>query len=142
MRRQRIDRRLAAVVAFLAPTWFVAVGETIAAPHKLKCSVTIRVDARDQRPATHLVTFIYDDRERTLFYADDSGSLEKCINSAVGSLEIMGACGSASVWINRSTYQFELNRFEYRWDSLRKVREETWLYGEKGSCEEIDAKSP
>ena len=139
MLRERIDRKLAAVLAFSAPMLFVAAEDTIAATHQLKCSVTMRVDPREQRPATRLVAFTYDDRERTLFYTNNAGQLEKCNNSAVGSLEIMGACGSVSVWISRSTLKFELNSFEYKWDTLRKVREETWVYGEKGSCEEMEA---
>ena len=80
-----------------------------------------------------------DDRESTLLYVDDGGGTKTCINSAVGTLEIMGSCGSASVWINRSSYQVELNSFDYRWNVRRHVKEETWAYEETGWCKESDA---
>jgi hypothetical protein len=136
---ERIDRKLAAVLAFLASTGFVATGQSLAAPHQLECSATLRVDPHEQRIDTRLVRFIYEDRERTLSYVDDAGRVKKCLNSAVGSVEIMGACGSETVWISKSTYQFELNGFDYRWNARRHVNEETWAYGEKGWCEEVEA---
>jgi hypothetical protein len=83
--------------------------------------------------------FVYDDLERTLFYIDDGGRMAKCINGVVGTLEIMGSCGPASVRISRSTYQLELNTFDYQWNQRRGRNEETWSYGEKGTCTEVNA---
>jgi hypothetical protein len=136
---ERIGCRLAAILAFTAATWFLDMAESIAAPHQLDCSLTIRHDSHEQRTETRSIKFIYEDRESTLFYVDDGGGMKKCINSAVGTLKIVGSCGSESVWIDRSTYQVELNTFDYRWNALRHVNEETWAYEEKGWCKEIDA---
>ena len=136
---QRIDRKPTAIVAFVAATLFLMGGESVAAPHQLECSVTTHYDQRGQRAETRSIKFIYEDRERTLYSVDDHGQAAKCANSTVGTLEIVGACGSESVWISRSTYQLELNSFDYRWNPRRRINEETWAYGEKGLCREIDA---
>jgi len=138
----RIDRKQAAVLAVMASTSFLWVTEGVAAPHQLECAVTERTDSREQRQETRSVRFIYEDRERTLHYVDDGGRTEKCVNSAVGTLEIMGLCGSASVWISKSTYQLRLNSFDYRWNARRHINEETWAYEEKGWCKEVDAQAP
>jgi hypothetical protein len=131
------------VVASLAgAVWLLAAAQSVAAPRQLDCSLTIRNDAREQRTEARAVKFIYDERERTLFYVDDGGGTKKCINSAVGTLEIMGSCGSQSVWINKSTNQLVLNSFDYRWNPRRHINEETWAYEEKGWCQESDARPP
>jgi len=135
---ERVARTLSAAAAFLASMSFVAVGESQAAPHQLDCSVTVHYDPRGQRAETRSIHFVYEDRERTLYYVDDHGQLAKCDNSAIGTLEIMGACGSESVSISKSTYQLELNTFQYWWNAGRRINEETWAYGEKGSCREIE----
>jgi len=124
---------LAISVCLLAAT------ESVAAPHRLECTVTTRYDLHEQRPEMRTLQFVYDDRERTLDYIDDGGRMASCINGVVGTAEIMGSCGSASVWISRSTFQIELNTFEYRWNPRRGRNDETWSYGEKGSCAEINA---
>ena len=136
---ERIGCRLAAILAFTAVSWLLDMAESIAAPHQLDCSLTSRRDSREQRTETRSIKFIYEDRENTLLYVDDVGGMKKCINSAVGTLEIMGSCGSESVWINRSTYQVALNSFDYRWNARRHVNEETWAYEEEGWCKEIGA---
>jgi hypothetical protein len=117
----------------------LAAAESVAAPHQLECTVTMRYDLREQRSEMRGLQFVYEDRERTLFYIDDGGRMAKCINGVVGTEEIMGSCGSESVWISRSTYRLELNTFTYRWNQRRSRNEETWSYGEKGSCTEINA---
>jgi hypothetical protein len=117
----------------------LAAAESVAAPHQLECTVTTRYDMREQRSEMRVLQFVYDDRERTLSYIDNGGQVAKCINGVVGTLEMMGSCGSASVWISRSTYRLELNTFDYRWNQRRGRNEETWSYGEKGSCTEVDA---
>jgi hypothetical protein len=116
-----------------------AATESVAASHQLECTATMRYDLREQRSETRMLKFVYEDRERTLHYIDESGRKAKCINGVVGTLEIMGSCGSESVWISRSTYQLELNTFDYRWNQRRGRNEETWAYGEKGSCAEVSA---
>jgi hypothetical protein len=116
----------------------LASAECVAAPHQLECSVTMRYDSHEQRSETRVIKFIYEDREGTLYYVDDGGQKARCTNSAVGTVEIMGSCGSESVWISRTAYQFELNSFESRWNPRRHIHEETWAYGEKGFCKEIE----
>ena len=123
---------LAGLACFLAAT------ESFAAPHQLECKVTMRYDSHEQHSEMRTLQFVYDDLERTLFYIDDGGQKAKCINGAVGTLEIMGSCGPASVRISRSTYQLELNTFNYQWNQRRGRNEETWAYGEKGSCTEVN----
>jgi len=120
----------------------LAAAESVAAPHQLECTVTMRYDMREQRSEMRVLKFIYEDRERTLHYIDDGGRLAKCINGVVGTLEILGSCGPASVWISMSTFQLELNTFDYRWNQRRGRNEETWAYGEKGSCTEVSAPPP
>jgi hypothetical protein len=117
----------------------LAASESVAASHQLECMASMRYDLREQHSEMRMLKFVYDDRERTLFYIDDSGREAKCINSVVGTMEIMGSCGSESVWISRSTYQLELNTFNYRWNQRRGRNEETWAHGEKGSCTEVNA---
>ena len=112
---------------------------SVAAPHKLECTVTMRYDMREQRSELRILQFVYDDREQTLFYLDDAGRTAKCINSVVGTLEIMGSCGPASVRIDRSTYQLELNTFDYQWNQHLRRHEESWSQGEKGTCSEVNA---
>ena len=136
---QRIDCKPTAIVAFVAATLSLMGGESVAAPHQLECLVTTHYDQRGQRAETRSIKFVYEDRERTLYTIDDDGRIARCANSVVGTLEIMGACGSESVWISKSTYQLELNSFDYRWNARRRINEETWAYGEKGSCREIDS---
>lgn len=117
----------------------LAAAESAAATHQLKCTLTMRYDMREQRSESRMLQFVYDDSERTLFYLDDGGRTAKCINGVVGTLEIMGSCGPASVRIDRSTYQLELNTFDYQWNQRRHRSEETWSYGEKGTCTEDSA---
>jgi len=136
---ERMDRRLAPIVAFAVSTWFLGTAESVAASHQRECSLTMRNDLREQRTEARSIKFIYEDRERTLFYVNDGGETKKCVNSTVGTLEIVGSCGSASVWINKSTYQLELNSFDYRWNARRHINEETWAYEEKGWCTEVGA---
>jgi hypothetical protein len=124
---------LAGLACFLAAT------ESVAAPHQLECTVTTRYDLREQHAEMRRLEFVYDDGERTLNYIDDGGRMARSINDVVGTVEIMGSCGSESVWISRSTYQLELNTFDYRWNQRRGRNEETWAYGEKGSCTEVKA---
>jgi hypothetical protein len=99
----------------------------------------MRYDLREHHSEMRILTFVYDDRERTLYYIDDGGRMAKCINGVVGTVEMMGSCGSASVWISRSSFQIELNTFDYRWNQRRGRNDETWSYGEKGSCTEVTA---
>ena len=73
----------------------------------------MRYDMREQRSELRILQFVYDDREQT-FSLDDAGRTAKCINGVVGTLEIMESCGPASVRIDRSTYQLELNAFDYQ----------------------------
>ena len=128
------------VVAGLAVlACLLTAAESAAAPHQLECTATTRYDMREQHPEMRVLKFVYEDRERTLYYMDEGGQTAKCINSAVGTAEIMGSCGSASVWISRSTYQLELNTFDYRWNQRRGGNDVTWAYGEKGSCTEVKA---
>lgn len=127
------------VAGFAISACLLAASESVAAPHRLECTVTTRYDLHEQRSETRTLQFVYDDRERTLDYVDDGGRTARCINGVVGTAEIMGSCGSASVWISRSTFQVELNTFEYRWNQRRGRNDETWSYGEKGSCAEISA---
>jgi len=117
----------------------LSAAESVAAPHQLECTVTMRYDLREQSSEMRTLQFVYEDRDRTLFYIDDGGRMAKCINGVVGTAEIMGSCGPASVWISRSTFQVELNTFDYRWNARRGRNEETWAYGEKGSCSEVKA---
>ena len=128
-------RTLPPVVASLA--CLLGASESVAASHQLECTATMRYDLREQRSEMRVLKFVYEDRERTLHYIDEGGRKAKCINSVVGTMEIMGSCGSESVWIGRPTYRLELNTFNYRWNERRKVNEETWAYGEKGSCTEV-----
>jgi hypothetical protein len=129
-------RTLPPVVASLA--CLLGASESVAASHQLECAVTMRYDSREQRAEMRTLKFVYEDRDRTLYYIDEGGLKAKCINSVVGTMEIMGSCGPSSVWISRSTYQLELNTFDYRWNQRRGRNEETWSYGEKGSCTEVD----
>ena len=117
----------------------IAATDSVAAPQQLECTVTTRYDLREQRTEMRVLQFVYDDLERTLSYIDDGGRMTKCINGAVGTVEMMGSCGSATVWISRSTYKVELNTFNYQWNQRRGRNEETWAYGEKGSCTEVKA---
>ena len=135
--RATSSRSVIAGTAILA--CLLAASEGVAATHQLKCTLTVRYDMREQRSETRTLQFVYDDRERTLSYLDDGGLTAKCINGAVGTLEIMGSCGPASVRIDRSTYQLELNTFAYQWNQRRHRSEETWSYGEKGTCTEDNA---
>jgi len=127
------------VVAGLAiSACLLAATESVAALHQLECTVTMRYDMREQRSELRMLKFVYDDGERTLSYVDDGGRTARCINGVVGTAEMMGSCGSASVWISRSTFQIELNTFDYRWNQRRGRNDETWSYGEKGSCTEVN----
>jgi len=117
----------------------LAAAESVADPRKLECTVTTRYDLREQHSEMRILTFVYDEGERTLFYIDDGGRVAKCINGVVGTAEMMGSCGPASVWISRSTLKIELNTFDYRWNQRRGRNDETWSYGEKGSCTEVIA---
>ena len=128
---------LAAGLAGLA--CLLAATESVAAPHQLECTITTRYDLREQHSEMRMLQFVYDDLERTLFYIDDGGRMAKCINGVVGTIEIMGSCGPASVRISRSTYQLESNTFDYHWNQRRGRNEETWSYGEKGTCMELNA---
>jgi len=113
--------------------------ESIAATHQLKCTVTMRYNVREQRSELRMLQFVYDDREGTLFYVDDGGRAVQCINGVVGTLEILGSCGPTSTRIDRSTYQLESNTFDYQWNPRRRRTEETWSYGDKGTCTEDSA---
>ena len=127
------------VVGLAILACLLAATESVAAPHQLECTVTMRYDMREQHAEMRRLEFVYDDGERTLNYIDDGGRMARCINDVVGTVEIMGSCGPASVWISRSTYQLELNTFNYQWNQRRGRNEETWAYGEKGSCTEVKA---
>lgn len=125
------------VAALAGLCWLLAANDGTAAPRQLQCTMTTWHDAREQRAENRTLSFIFDERDRTLRYVDDAGEKGKCINTGIGTLEILGSCGSASVRIDRSSYAIDLNTFNYRWNARRRVNQETWDHGESGACLDV-----